>query len=80
MSKMNRTIFVVAGILLPNVLSAQGVAGEIESFRSVLDTLYDEMIPLIVEVALLALVGFSAGLILAYLMELRRRANSEWRW
>ena len=40
----------------------------------------DEMIPLIVEVALVALVGFSAGLILAYLMELRRRANSEWRW
>ncbi len=46
MSKTNRTIFVVAGIFLPNVLSAQGVAGEIESFRSVLDTLYDEMIPL----------------------------------
>jgi conjugative transposon TraJ protein len=46
MSNNNRTIFVVAGILLPNVLSAQGVAGEIESFRSVLDTLYDEMIPL----------------------------------
>src|SRR5688572_20370389 len=46
MRKKNRTIFLVAGILLPNVLSAQGVAGEIESFRSVLDTLYDEMIPL----------------------------------
>jgi conjugative transposon TraJ protein len=46
MSKKNRTILVVAGILIPNLLSAQGVAGEIESFRSVLDTLYDEMIPL----------------------------------
>src|SRR3954470_22493804 len=38
-------LIVGAGILLPNVSSAQ-VAGEIESFRHVLDTLYDEMIPL----------------------------------
>lgn len=38
-------LIVGAGILLPNVSQAQ-VAGEIESFRSVLDTLYDEMIPL----------------------------------
>jgi conjugative transposon TraJ protein len=40
------TLIVGAGILLPNLLQAQGVAGEIESFRSVLDGLYDEMIPL----------------------------------
>jgi conjugative transposon TraJ protein len=40
------TITVGAGLLLPNVLLAQGVGGEIESFRSVLDTLYEEMIPL----------------------------------
>jgi conjugative transposon TraJ protein len=40
------TLIVAAGILLPNVLQAQGVGGEIESFRSVLDGLYDEMIPL----------------------------------
>jgi conjugative transposon TraJ protein len=39
------TLIVGAGILLPNVSQAQ-LAGEIESFRSVLDTLYDEMIPL----------------------------------
>lgn len=39
------TLIVGAGILLPNVASAQ-VAGEIESFRHVLDTLYGEMIPL----------------------------------
>ena len=38
------------------------------------------MMPLILEAGLLALIGFSAGLILAYLMELRRRANAEWRW
>jgi conjugative transposon TraJ protein len=42
---MKSTLTVGAGILLPNVSSAQ-VAGEIESFRHVLDTLYDEMIPL----------------------------------
>ena len=38
------------------------------------------MIPLIVEVCALSLIGFSIGLLLAYLIELRRRANSEWRW
>jgi conjugative transposon TraJ protein len=40
------TLIVGAGVLLPNLLQAQSVAGEIESFRSVLDGLYDEMIPL----------------------------------
>jgi conjugative transposon TraJ protein len=40
------TLIVGTGILLPNLLHAQGVAGEIESFRSVLDGLYEEMIPL----------------------------------
>ena len=36
--------------------------------------------PLIVEACLLALAGFSLGLLLAYLVELRRRAYAEWRW
>jgi conjugative transposon TraJ protein len=40
------TLIVGTGILLPNLLHAQGVGGEIESFRSVLDGLYEEMIPL----------------------------------
>lgn len=40
------TLIVGAGILLPNLLQAQSVAGEIESFRTVLDGLYEEMIPL----------------------------------
>lgn len=44
-SYFKTTLIVGAGILLPNLSHAQ-VAGEIESFRSVLDTLYDEMIPL----------------------------------
>ena len=38
------------------------------------------MIPLIVEACGMALFGFSIGLLLAYLIELRRRANAEWRW
>jgi conjugative transposon TraJ protein len=42
---MKTTLIVGAGILLPNVSHAQ-VAGEIESFRTVLDSLYAEMIPL----------------------------------
>ena len=38
------------------------------------------MIPLIVEAWGMSLIGFSIGLLLAYLIELRRRANAEWRW
>lgn len=37
-------------------------------------------LPLLVEVELWALVAFSLGLLLAYLIELRRRARAEWRW
>jgi conjugative transposon TraJ protein len=44
-TQMKTTLIVGTGILLPNILQAQ-VAGEIESFRGVLDTLYNEMIPL----------------------------------
>jgi hypothetical protein len=35
------------------------------------------MIPLAVEAALFGLVGFAAGLLIGYIVELRRRAN---RW
>lgn len=44
--KIITTLIVGTGILLPDFLRAQGMAGEIESFQSVLDTLYDQMIPL----------------------------------
>lgn len=44
-SKLMAAVVVGIGILLPNVSEAQ-VAGEIESFRRVLDSLYEEMIPL----------------------------------
>lgn len=40
------TLIVGGGILFPFFGKAQGMAGEIESFQSVLDTLYQEMIPL----------------------------------
>lgn len=47
MTKQFRTTLIVgAGMLLPSFLQAQGMAGEIESFQSVLDALYDQMIPL----------------------------------
>lgn len=36
--------------------------------------------PLVAEVLLLALAGFALGAVLAYLIELRRRAQAEWRW
>ncbi len=38
------------------------------------------MIPLIVEALGLAIAGFLAGLLLAYLLALHRRANAEWRF
>jgi hypothetical protein len=37
-------------------------------------------IPLLLEAAVVALVGFLLGLLLAYLVELRRRYNAEWKW
>ena len=36
--------------------------------------------PLMLESAGVSLLGFLAGLLLAYLVELRRRYNAEWRW
>ena len=36
--------------------------------------------PLFVEAFAVALVSFIAGLVLAYLVELRRRSNAEWKW
>ena len=37
-------------------------------------------VPLLVEAELLTLAGFGLGLMLSYLLELRRRARAEWRW
>jgi hypothetical protein len=37
-------------------------------------------IPLLAEGAAAALVGFGIGLLLAYLVALRRRHNAQWRW
>ena len=37
-------------------------------------------LPLLPEVELAALVSFGLGLVLAYLLELRRRSNAQWRW
>lgn len=37
-------------------------------------------VPLIVESAAAALLGFLFGLLLAYLVELRRRYNAQWNW
>jgi conjugative transposon TraJ protein len=47
----------ITGCLLPNILRAQGVTGEISSFQSVLDNLYDDMLPLSSQ-----LIGVARGL------------------
>jgi hypothetical protein len=36
--------------------------------------------PLVVEVSLLTLAGLALGALLAYLLELHRRSNANWRW
>lgn len=47
MMKINKkTLFVLLGILLPFMSHAQGVADEMNSLHSVLEQLYDEMMPL----------------------------------
>lgn len=40
----------------------------------------DRALPLIAEAALTALVGYLLGLLLAYLVALRRRYNAQWKW
>lgn len=37
-------------------------------------------LPLLAEVELAGLAGFGLGLVLAYLLELRRRSRAQWRW
>jgi hypothetical protein len=37
-------------------------------------------VPLLLEAAVVAIVGFLAGVLLAYLIELRRRYNAQWKW
>jgi hypothetical protein len=36
--------------------------------------------PLIIEAVLAAIIGFLGGLLIAYLIELRRRYNAQWTW
>lgn len=38
------------------------------------------LLPLFVEAGIMALIGFVFGLLLAYLLELRRRSNAGWSW
>ena len=38
------------------------------------------MLPLLVEAELAALLSFGVGLVLAYLLELRRRSRAQWSW
>ncbi|NUT01722.1 MAG: hypothetical protein HOP96_12190 [Sphingomonas sp.] len=37
-------------------------------------------LPVLAEAELAALISFGLGLLLAYLLELRRRSNAQWRW
>jgi conjugative transposon TraJ protein len=45
-TRIKRAVVTATVILLPKIILAQGTGGEMQSLQSVLDTLYDEMIPL----------------------------------
>jgi hypothetical protein len=40
----------------------------------------DAGLPLILEAVIAAIIGFLGGLLIAYLLELRRRYNAQWTW
>lgn len=61
----------------------QGLAGYMNQIPGVSDTSWSSDgggTPLIVEGLAIALLGFLFGLLLAYLVELRRRYNAQWNW
>lgn len=61
----------------------QGLAGFMNQIPGVSDTRWSSDgggTPLIVEGFAVALLGFLFGLLLAYLVELRRRYNAQWNW
>lgn len=55
---------------VPGVSDARWTQGRSSSFE----------VPLIAEVELWSLAGFALGLLLAWFIEMRRRARAEWRW
>ena len=56
------------------------ILGTIPGIREVRWSSKGGGLPLIAESALVALLGFLLGLLLAYLFELRRRYNAQWNW
>lgn len=56
------TLVVISGLCLPETAAAQGLAGKIESLHSVLDKLFDEMLPLCEKMTGIgrAIAGFAA--------------------
>jgi len=56
------------------------ILGTIPGIREVRWSSKGGGLPLIAESALVALLGFLLGLLLAYLVELRRRYNAQWNW
>jgi ABC-type xylose transport system permease subunit len=56
------------------------IIGSLPGVSSVRWSASDGGVPLIVEGTAAALLGFLLGLLLAYLIELRRRYNAQWKW
>jgi hypothetical protein len=54
--------------------------GEVPGVSSATWSESDAGLPLILEAAIAAIIGFLLGLLLAYLLELRRRYNAQWTW
>ena len=56
------------------------LVNEVPGVSSTSWTSNDGGVPLVVEGGLVAVLGYLLGLLLAYLVELRRRYNSQWKW
>jgi len=59
------------------------LAGALSALPGVSSASWDDAgggLPLVVEAAIAALLGYAIGLVLAYVVELRRRYNSQWSW
>jgi hypothetical protein len=56
------------------------LVNEVPGVSSTSWTSNDGGVPLVLEGGLVAVLGYLLGLLLAYLVELRRRYNSQWKW
>ena len=78
MRRVNAILLIAVSIVFPTIMQAQGVASDIHGLQSVLDTIYDQMLPLCSNLIGVGrgLAGFAATWFIAYRVW-RHIANAE---